>query len=78
MYDGLPAVCCIPCGICHREEDIRAGSLFFSLQVRRGQRTVQTEAKYIELMVVNDHEMVNVKPKVLSFFASCCMKETIN
>uniref|UniRef100_A0A7N6ATV7 ADAM metallopeptidase domain 11 n=1 Tax=Anabas testudineus TaxID=64144 RepID=A0A7N6ATV7_ANATE len=27
------------------------------LQVRRGQRTVQTETKYIELMVVNDHEL---------------------
>lgn len=26
-------------------------------QVRRGQRTVQTETKYIELMVVNDHEL---------------------
>uniref|UniRef100_A0A8C4E9H5 Peptidase M12B domain-containing protein n=1 Tax=Dicentrarchus labrax TaxID=13489 RepID=A0A8C4E9H5_DICLA len=25
--------------------------------VRRGQRTVQTETKYIELMVVNDHEL---------------------
>lgn len=30
-------------------------------QVRRGQRTVQTETKYIELMVVNDHELVGVK-----------------
>ncbi|KAF0025478.1 hypothetical protein F2P81_022359 [Scophthalmus maximus] len=30
---------------------------FASLQVRRGQRTVQTETKYIELMVVNDHEL---------------------
>lgn len=28
-----------------------------SLPVRRGQRTVQTETKYIELMVVNDHEL---------------------
>nr|XP_046225133.1 disintegrin and metalloproteinase domain-containing protein 11 isoform X2 [Oncorhynchus gorbuscha] len=26
-------------------------------QVRRGQRTVQTETKYIELMVVNDHDL---------------------
>ncbi|XP_028331614.1 disintegrin and metalloproteinase domain-containing protein 11-like isoform X2 [Gouania willdenowi] len=26
-------------------------------QVRRGQRTVQTETKYIELMIVNDYEM---------------------
>ncbi|XP_061665563.1 disintegrin and metalloproteinase domain-containing protein 11 isoform X2 [Syngnathoides biaculeatus] len=26
-------------------------------QVRRGQRTVQTETKYIELMIVNDHEL---------------------
>ncbi|TNN03521.1 hypothetical protein fugu_000550 [Takifugu bimaculatus] len=26
-------------------------------QVRRGQRTVQSETKYIELMVVNDHEL---------------------
>lgn len=34
---------------------------FCSLQVRRGQRTVQTETKYIELMVVNDHELVGVK-----------------
>uniref|UniRef100_A0A665TVJ3 ADAM metallopeptidase domain 11 n=1 Tax=Echeneis naucrates TaxID=173247 RepID=A0A665TVJ3_ECHNA len=30
---------------------------FCPLQVRRGQRTVQTETKYIELMVVNDHEL---------------------
>uniref|UniRef100_A0A8C7Y254 ADAM metallopeptidase domain 11 n=1 Tax=Oryzias sinensis TaxID=183150 RepID=A0A8C7Y254_9TELE len=28
-----------------------------ALQVRRGQRTVLTETKYIELMVVNDYEM---------------------
>lgn len=28
-----------------------------SLPVRRGQRTVQTETKFIELMVVNDHEL---------------------
>uniref|UniRef100_A0A8D3DC02 ADAM metallopeptidase domain 11 n=1 Tax=Scophthalmus maximus TaxID=52904 RepID=A0A8D3DC02_SCOMX len=35
---------------------------FASLQVRRGQRTVQTETKYIELMVVNDHELVGLKP----------------
>ncbi|TMS21829.1 Disintegrin and metalloproteinase domain-containing protein 11 [Larimichthys crocea] len=27
------------------------------ITVRRGQRTVQTETKYIELMVVNDHEL---------------------
>lgn len=27
-------------------------------QVRRGQRTVQTETKYIELMIVNDYELV--------------------
>lgn len=33
----------------------------FVLQVRRGQRTVQTETKYIELMVVNDYEMVGGK-----------------
>uniref|UniRef100_A0A7N6BWU6 ADAM metallopeptidase domain 11 n=1 Tax=Anabas testudineus TaxID=64144 RepID=A0A7N6BWU6_ANATE len=35
------------------------GCMSFScpLQVRRGQRTVQTETKYIELMVVNDHEL---------------------
>ncbi|MEQ2207355.1 hypothetical protein XENOCAPTIV_011007, partial [Xenoophorus captivus] len=26
-------------------------------QVRRGQRTVQTETKYIELMIVNDYEL---------------------
>lgn len=26
-------------------------------QIRRGQRTVQTETKYIELMVVNDHDL---------------------
>uniref|UniRef100_A0A8C6NNY6 ADAM metallopeptidase domain 11 n=1 Tax=Nothobranchius furzeri TaxID=105023 RepID=A0A8C6NNY6_NOTFU len=33
---------------------------FFSqifLQVRRGQRNVQTETKYIELMIINDYEM---------------------
>uniref|UniRef100_A0AAY4A1E9 ADA11 protein n=1 Tax=Denticeps clupeoides TaxID=299321 RepID=A0AAY4A1E9_9TELE len=34
-------------------------SLHLPLQVRRGQRTVQTETKYIELMVVNDHDLVN-------------------
>ena len=35
-------------------------SLFFCrpLQVKPGQRTVQTETKYIELMVVNDHDLV--------------------
>ncbi|XP_056152670.1 disintegrin and metalloproteinase domain-containing protein 11 [Lampris incognitus] len=34
-------------------------SLIFShpAQVRRGQRTVQTETKYIELMVVNDYDL---------------------
>uniref|UniRef100_A0A8C9ZTT5 ADAM metallopeptidase domain 11 n=1 Tax=Sander lucioperca TaxID=283035 RepID=A0A8C9ZTT5_SANLU len=42
-------------------------------QVRRGQRTVQTETKYIELMVVNDHELVGVK--LLSpYLCNCCMK----
>lgn len=33
-------------------------ALFRPLQVRRGQRTVQTETKYIELTVVNDYELV--------------------
>uniref|UniRef100_A0A667Z1Q8 ADAM metallopeptidase domain 11 n=1 Tax=Myripristis murdjan TaxID=586833 RepID=A0A667Z1Q8_9TELE len=32
-------------------------AFFCPLQVRRGQRTVQTETKYIELMVVNDHDL---------------------
>uniref|UniRef100_A0A671XZL5 ADAM metallopeptidase domain 11 n=1 Tax=Sparus aurata TaxID=8175 RepID=A0A671XZL5_SPAAU len=40
---------------------------FRPFQVRRGQRTVQTETKYIELMVVNDHELVVI---VLMFFWS--------
>uniref|UniRef100_A0A8C4GKN9 ADAM metallopeptidase domain 11 n=1 Tax=Dicentrarchus labrax TaxID=13489 RepID=A0A8C4GKN9_DICLA len=45
-------------------QDVRSGlklsgcvDVFCPLQVRRGQRTVQTETKYIELMVVNDHEL---------------------
>lgn len=29
-----------------------------SLQVRRGPRTVQSETKYVELLVVNDYELV--------------------
>ncbi|GLD53058.1 disintegrin and metalloproteinase domain-containing protein 11-like isoform X1, partial [Lates japonicus] len=36
---------------------LRAGLRRSKRQVRRGQRTVQTETKYIELMVVNDHEL---------------------
>lgn len=28
------------------------------LQVRRGPRTVQSETKYVELLVVNDYELV--------------------
>lgn len=35
----------------------RAKRQLSSLPVRRGQRTVQTETKFIELMVVNDHEL---------------------
>uniref|UniRef100_A0A8C7F738 ADAM metallopeptidase domain 11 n=1 Tax=Oncorhynchus kisutch TaxID=8019 RepID=A0A8C7F738_ONCKI len=34
-------------------------------QVRRGQRTVQTETKYIELMVVNDHDLVRSRRHTL-------------
>uniref|UniRef100_A0A3B4GFI3 ADAM metallopeptidase domain 11 n=1 Tax=Pundamilia nyererei TaxID=303518 RepID=A0A3B4GFI3_9CICH len=34
------------------------GFYFALFQVRRGQRTVQTETKYIELMVVNDYELL--------------------
>lgn len=41
------------------------------LQVRRGQRTVQTETKYIELMVVNDYELVRVMLTALSLFNLC-------
>ncbi|XP_034049915.1 disintegrin and metalloproteinase domain-containing protein 11-like isoform X2 [Thalassophryne amazonica] len=36
---------------------IKAGLRRAKRQVRRGQRTVQTETKYIELMVVNDYDM---------------------
>lgn len=43
----------------HGEEELLfAGGLRRAKrQVRRSQRTVQTETKYIELMVVNDHEL---------------------
>uniref|UniRef100_A0A8C6SI36 Peptidase M12B domain-containing protein n=1 Tax=Neogobius melanostomus TaxID=47308 RepID=A0A8C6SI36_9GOBI len=34
--------------------------------VRRGQRTVQTETKFIELMVVNDHDLV-----IISHISKC-------
>ncbi|KAK2820437.1 hypothetical protein Q5P01_023396 [Channa striata] len=41
-----------------RDKPVLTGGLRRSKrQVRRGQRTVQTETKYIELMVVNDHEL---------------------
>uniref|UniRef100_A0A8C5GCN1 Disintegrin and metalloproteinase domain-containing protein 11-like n=1 Tax=Gouania willdenowi TaxID=441366 RepID=A0A8C5GCN1_GOUWI len=40
--------------------------------VRRGQRTVQTETKYIELMIVNDYEMVG---EILTVFI---YKEQLN
>ena len=49
--------------------------LFFCpIQVRRGQRTVQTETKYIELMIVNDYELVGVKLVVLPYHCKCCTK----
>ena len=56
---------------------------FRPFQVRRGQRTVQTETKYIELMVVNDHELVGVHltaPSCLLFpyLCSCCAKAIIS
>lgn len=39
--------------------------------MRQGRRTVQTETKYIELMVVNDHELVGVETTAQrSFFYS--------
>uniref|UniRef100_A0A8C8DPY2 ADAM metallopeptidase domain 11 n=1 Tax=Oryzias sinensis TaxID=183150 RepID=A0A8C8DPY2_9TELE len=38
-------------------------------QVRRGQRTVLTETKYIELMVVNDYEMVDRSTEKTKNFA---------
>uniref|UniRef100_A0A6Q2XVH8 ADAM metallopeptidase domain 11 n=1 Tax=Esox lucius TaxID=8010 RepID=A0A6Q2XVH8_ESOLU len=37
---------------------LREVALSRSPQVRRGQRTVLTETKYIELMVVNDHDLI--------------------
>uniref|UniRef100_A0A3P8TAP2 ADAM metallopeptidase domain 11 n=1 Tax=Amphiprion percula TaxID=161767 RepID=A0A3P8TAP2_AMPPE len=39
------------------DSKLKRVDFFCPLQVRRGQRTVQTETKYIELMVVNDYEM---------------------
>lgn len=36
-------------------------------QVRRDQHTVQTETKYIELMVVNDHELVRWRHSIVHF-----------
>lgn len=53
---------------------------FCPLQVRRGQRTVQTETKYIELMVVNDHELVGVRltaPRCSSYLCNCSMNKAI-
>uniref|UniRef100_A0A4W6BYT1 ADAM metallopeptidase domain 11 n=1 Tax=Lates calcarifer TaxID=8187 RepID=A0A4W6BYT1_LATCA len=49
-------------------------------QVRRGQRTVQTETKYIELMVVNDHELVGTKnfAKAVVNMADAIYKEQLN
>lgn len=43
--------------------DSHAALWIYPLQVRRGQRTDQTETKYIELMVVNDHELVRKRPQ---------------
>uniref|UniRef100_A0A8C4EAK3 Disintegrin and metalloproteinase domain-containing protein 11 n=1 Tax=Dicentrarchus labrax TaxID=13489 RepID=A0A8C4EAK3_DICLA len=59
---GLHSCVCVLFVLC--EGDYDSGlklsgcvDVFCPLQVRRGQRTVQTETKYIELMVVNDHEL---------------------
>ncbi|XP_030629939.1 disintegrin and metalloproteinase domain-containing protein 11 [Chanos chanos] len=44
-----------PCpGVCWTQ--LKLG-LCLPLQVRRGQRTVQTETKYVELLVVNDYDL---------------------
>ncbi|CAG00844.1 unnamed protein product, partial [Tetraodon nigroviridis] len=47
------------CVLCEGDMGARPERMDFCclLQVRRGQHTVQTETKYIELMVVNDHEL---------------------
>lgn len=42
--------------------------------MRRGQRTVQTETKYIELMVVNDYELVRVMLTALRLFSLSLIK----
>ncbi|XP_061561913.1 disintegrin and metalloproteinase domain-containing protein 11-like isoform X2 [Phycodurus eques] len=48
VYDfGATHMICLVQFLCH----------LYPLQVRQGQRTVQTETKYIELMVVNDYEL---------------------
>uniref|UniRef100_A0A3B4B4V6 Uncharacterized protein n=1 Tax=Periophthalmus magnuspinnatus TaxID=409849 RepID=A0A3B4B4V6_9GOBI len=47
----LLPTCCLSLKVMMTETHVRPP------QVRRGQRTVQTETKYIELMVVNDHEL---------------------
>uniref|UniRef100_H3CY08 ADAM metallopeptidase domain 11 n=1 Tax=Tetraodon nigroviridis TaxID=99883 RepID=H3CY08_TETNG len=51
-----PGVICV---LCEGDMGARPERMDFCclLQVRRGQHTVQTETKYIELMVVNDHEL---------------------
>uniref|UniRef100_A0A673API2 ADAM metallopeptidase domain 11 n=1 Tax=Sphaeramia orbicularis TaxID=375764 RepID=A0A673API2_9TELE len=55
--ETLPAAC--PSWICskHLAQKPSCVDVFCPHQVKRGQRTVQTETKYIELMVVNDHEL---------------------
>lgn len=76
---------CLPCVkvITTVDSKLRlSGFLFAPLQVRRGQRTVQTETKYIELMVVNDHELVGVKltaPRcfLLPYLCNCSTKAII-
>lgn len=53
---------CIKVKVTARSNVWLCGFYFALFQVRRGQRTVQTETKYIELMVVNDYELVSVNP----------------
>uniref|UniRef100_A0AAX7VX20 ADAM metallopeptidase domain 11 n=1 Tax=Astatotilapia calliptera TaxID=8154 RepID=A0AAX7VX20_ASTCA len=48
---------CIKVKVTARSNVWLCGFYFALFQVRRGQRTVQTETKYIELMVVNDYEL---------------------
>uniref|UniRef100_A0AAQ6AMH4 ADAM metallopeptidase domain 11 n=1 Tax=Amphiprion ocellaris TaxID=80972 RepID=A0AAQ6AMH4_AMPOC len=60
VNDGVTCwVCVCVFVLCEGYYDSRLQRVdfFCPLQVRRGQRTVQTETKYIELMVVNDYEM---------------------